>query len=89
MKILRKFCLAVVMFLGLCSLQNLTAEVRYHTVQPGQTLYSISRAYGVTVEAIKAANPQIEGTSIPTGVKLIIPDSTTEPIDMPLVWTDQ
>lgn len=85
MKILRKFCLAVVMFLGLCSLQNLTAEVRYHTVQPGQTLYSISRAYGVTVEAIKAVNPQIEGTSIPTGVKLIIPDSTTEPIDMPLV----
>ena len=85
MKIVRKFCFAVMLSLGLCSLQSLTAEVRHHTVQPGQTLYSISRAYGVTVEAIKAANPQIEGNSIPTGVKLIIPDSTTEPINMPLV----
>ena len=85
MKIFHKFGLAVLLTLGLCSLQSITAEVRHHTVQPGQTLYSISRAYGVTVEAIKAANPQIEGTSIPTGVKLIIPESTTEPVDMPLV----
>ncbi len=85
MKILRKFCIAVIMTMGLCCLQNINAEVRHHTVQPGQTLYSISRAYGVTVEAIKAANPQIEGNSIPTGVKLVIPESTTEPINMPLV----
>ena len=68
----------------MCS-QMANAETRRHTVQPGQTLYSISRAYGVTVEAIKAANPQIEGNSIPTGMKLVIPESTTEPIDMPLV----
>lgn len=85
MKILRKLCIAVILSLGLCGLQNINAEVRHHTVQPGQTLYSISRAYGVTVEAIKAANPQIEGFSIPTGVKLVIPEATTAPVDMPLV----
>ncbi len=85
MKILRKFGLSLLLALGLFGQPDAMAEVRYHTVQPGQTLFSISRAYGVTVEAIKAANPQIEGTSIPTGVKLVIPDSTTDPIDMPLV----
>ncbi|MBR5068880.1 MAG: LysM peptidoglycan-binding domain-containing protein [Bacteroidales bacterium] len=85
MKILRKFGLTILLTFGLCCVQSVNAEVRYHTVQPGQTLYSISRAYGVTVDAIKAANPQIEGTSIPTGVKLIIPEATTAPIDMPLV----
>lgn len=85
MKILSKFCFAVLLALTLCSLQTMYAAVRHHTVQPGQTLFSISRAYGVTVEAIKAANPQIEGNKIPTGVKLVIPESTTEPVNMPLV----
>lgn len=49
------------------------AENREHLVKPGDTLYSLAKKYGVTVEAIQAANPSIEGTNIPAGMTLIIP----------------
>ncbi len=61
----------------------LSAANREHVVRPGDTLYSLAKLYGVTVEAIQAANPSIEGTNIPTGMTLVIPvaakeNSTTE-----------
>ena len=31
-----------------------------HTVEAGQTLYAISKLYGVTVESIKGDNPETE-----------------------------
>ncbi len=43
-----------------------------HTVQRGQTLYSIGMRYGVTVAEILAANPSL-GTVIHAGNQLIIP----------------
>lgn len=47
---------------------------QYHNVQKGETLYSIARAYEVTVEAILAANQELkEATSLPVGVILKIP----------------
>jgi len=45
-----------------------------HTVQKGDTLYSISRKYGKTVQEITDAN-KIDGTSIKVGQKLKIPGS--------------
>ena len=33
-----------------------TPKVKYHKVQPGQTLYSISKAYGMEVETLKRLN---------------------------------
>lgn len=39
-----------------------------HTVQPGETLSGIARRFGVTVDAVLAANPQIEDSD------LILPD---------------
>ncbi len=56
------------------SCQWLAAEV-YHQVQPGETLFSLSRRYGVSVEDIQAANPQIIGSNIPAGYPLVIPVS--------------
>lgn len=53
----------------------LAAEVQHHQVRPGDTLYSIAHRYGVTVEAIQAANPSIMGTNIPAGFMLVIPDA--------------
>ena len=35
---------------------NIPSKVKYHKVQPGQTLYSISKAYGMDVETIKRLN---------------------------------
>ena len=83
MKVMRTLCTTIMLLTGL--LMGLSAEVRHHVVQPGQTLYSISKAYGVTIEALKAANPNLEETSVPTGAKLIIPEATMEPVSMPTV----
>ena len=51
-----------------------------HEVIAGETLYSISQTYGVTVQAIQAVNPGL-GDTIMTGQTINIPaKSTQEPI---------
>lgn len=68
------------LFLILTSLISLSifAETT-HVVQKGDTLYSISRKYGKTVQEISDAN-KIDGTSIKVGQKLVIPgtEKTTQ-----------
>ena len=66
----RLFCI----FVLLSVLLTANADSRQHVVKPGDTLYSLSKRYGVTVEDIQAANPSIEGTNIPAGMTLVIPD---------------
>ncbi len=44
-----------------------------HTVQKGQTLYSISKAYNVTQEDIKTANPQVDVVNLVEGLAIRIP----------------
>ena len=46
-----------------------------HTVQKNQTLYSISKAYGVTQEEIKTANPQVDVINLTEGIAIRIPES--------------
>jgi LysM repeat protein len=48
-----------------------STETKYHTVEPGQTLYAISRLYNVTVEQITKWN-NLSTTSINVGQKLIV-----------------
>lgn len=50
-----------------------------YTVQPGDTLYSIARRYGTTVEAIQSANGIVNPWYIRVGQKLIIPQGSTPP----------
>lgn len=50
-----------------------------HTVQPGQTTYSISRAYGVTEQDIAAANPNVLLEKINVGQALRIPVRSKAP----------
>ena len=45
-----------------------------HVVQWGETLFSIARHYGTTVEAIQAANGMADPTQIYAGQRLVIPD---------------
>lgn len=47
-------------------------EFIVHTVEQGQTIYSISRAYEIDVRDIYEANPGLE-ESVPSGKKLYIP----------------
>jgi LysM repeat protein len=51
--------------------RNDTTET-YHTVSTGDTLYSISRRYGLTVEQLRKSNQLPEGATIYEGQKLII-----------------
>ena len=44
-----------------------------HPVQPGDTLWSLARAYGTTVEALKRANPFLAGHPLRVGIQLRIP----------------
>jgi LysM repeat protein len=46
-----------------------------HTVQKGQTLYSISKVYEVTQDDIKKANPDLDLVNLREGLALRIPDS--------------
>jgi LysM repeat protein len=56
-----------------------STPVVYHTVQRGETLFSISRRYGVTVQAIQAAN-RLTSTTIYVGQRLLIPSGGSTPV---------
>ena len=45
----------------------------YHEVQEGQTLWTISEAYGVTIEELQAWNNLNNSTALSLGEKLLIP----------------
>ncbi len=61
--------------------QNLlTADVVTHKVFAKETLYSISKVYGVTIESIYLANPIIEKKGLGIGMKLFIPLADTKRI---------
>lgn len=45
-----------------------------HTVKPGETLYAISKMYGIDIDDIKAQNPEAS-KSLKVGTTLIIPTS--------------
>ena len=48
-------------------------SITEHIVVKGNTLYSISKTYGITVEALQEANPQITGTALSVGDTLLVP----------------
>lgn len=50
-----------------------TVRVQKHTVQPGESLYSIARKYGVKLDALLAANPDIEPRRLRVGQTITIP----------------
>ncbi|MCM8813708.1 MAG: LysM peptidoglycan-binding domain-containing M23 family metallopeptidase [Candidatus Omnitrophica bacterium] len=45
----------------------------YHTIRPGETLWSISRWYGVDLQAITAANTLESSCAISAGTRIFIP----------------
>ena len=53
---------------------SLSAQsVTEHVVVKGNTLYSLSKQYGITVNALLEANPQIAGTTLSIDDVLIVP----------------
>lgn len=59
--------------LAVSSFSFMTAE-KIHEVKKGETLYSISRSYGVSVDSVKKLN-NFSGNDIKTGQKIKIPET--------------
>jgi membrane-bound lytic murein transglycosylase D len=49
-----------------------SAEKKYHTVQKGDTLYAISKKYGISVDELRKLNNLSKDPSLRTGQKLLI-----------------
>ncbi len=60
-----------------------------HVVRLGDTLYSIARHYGTTIEAIAQANHIADPRWIQVGQRLTIPSSETTPSPQPTTYTVQ
>ncbi len=52
--------------------QSVTGET-HHTIQAGETLYSISKKYNVTSKVITDANPGLSASNFRTGTIIVIP----------------
>lgn len=57
--------------------QRSTGGERFHTIQPGETLYRLTVLYGVSAEAICQANPGLSAGNFRSGQVIRIPHSTT------------
>lgn len=66
----------VVLLLLVCPYRG-SAEERY-TVKPGDSLYTISRSYGISAEALKEANG-LEGSHLKPNQVLLIPNPKKRP----------
>jgi LysM repeat protein len=49
-----------------------SSEKKYHTVQKGETLYGISKKYGMSVEELRKLNNLSKDPSLRTGQKLLV-----------------
>ncbi len=70
---MKRFFKIVTFILGSFSFSGISAET-IHIVKKGETLYSISRTYGVTVEDVQKANG-LANNNVKIDQKLTIPDS--------------
>lgn len=64
---------------GTVSAQPVLAGEITHIVQPGQTLFSIARSYGVDIWVLARANNIVNPNRIYVGQRLVIPAKSTTP----------
>ena len=60
-----------------------TAHFYYHEVQPKETLYSLSKQYNISIDEIKAANPDTLKEGLKFGQTIKIPKNTGGITQMP------
>ena len=53
-----------------------TTQAKTHKVAPKETLFAIEKKYGVSDEALKKANPDLEKLGLQIGQTLVIPSNT-------------
>lgn len=64
----------IVFIFIICNISLFSFSETVHIVKKGETLYSISRSYGVSVESIQKANG-LSGNNVQVNQKIMIPDS--------------
>jgi len=76
----RRAARQLVLLVLLALLDGLAAcsHVVYHRVRPGETLYRISKAYGVSVKRLAEANHLRDPSRIEVGQRLLVPDARRE-----------
>ena len=57
-----------------------------HVIEPKETLYAISKRYGVSVAELQVANPEVS-KNMPIGATLLIPVRSTEGATLPVPQT--
>ncbi|MBO2545729.1 LysM peptidoglycan-binding domain-containing protein [Salegentibacter sp. BDJ18] len=72
-----KYLLIVCFLFQLSTLSASAQEFKYHTVEAGETVYSIAKAYNISEEAIYKYNPDAKG-NLEVSSKLVIPLSQQE-----------
>lgn len=55
---------------------KVTSQPKTHKVEPKETLFAIEKKYGVSDEALKKANPELEKLGLQIGQTLVIPSNT-------------
>src|SRR5690554_27313 len=61
--------------LGDKNLKNSTVSYEFYTIQPGETLYGLSRRAGMSIEEFKALNPKLS-VSVQAGMNIKMPSSS-------------
>lgn len=70
-----KYSLVVLSLLCTLSLNAQSGGRRIHTVKAGETVYGISKQYGIKEAALLKFNPQIKEEGLKEGALILIPDS--------------
>jgi len=75
-----KYLLIVCFLFQLSVLSASAQEYKYHTVEAGETVYSIAKSYNISEEAIYKYNPDAKANDLEVSSKLVIPISEKEEI---------
>jgi LysM repeat protein len=54
-----------------------------YTIRPGDTLYTLARRFGTTVEALRSANPGVDPERLQVGQQICLPPGVVGPIPCP------
>ena len=56
---------------------NINKDYNFHTVQPGETLFSLAQQYGIEITSLKAENSELQNEGLRIGQVLKIPQKNT------------
>ncbi|WP_075088885.1 LysM peptidoglycan-binding domain-containing protein [Verrucomicrobium spinosum] len=59
------------------------ASGKEYVIEEGDTFYALGRKFGVPMEAILAANPQVDPRRMKNGTKIVIPEKVDKPVKPP------